>query len=364
MAAFKHTLVTFDGHTSGYVHARGRDYALRIIGPLRSADCHVDVCDELAELLRGSEAIVGQRLAQSRDAAEFVIELAQLIEQLPAAEASGNLPSQAFYAHLLDELDAIGWQLLTDVSASLDTLELTLSDAAGRLHTCSVRLPPDYPCSPPELQCALPAEFEVVWSADSAKAGRYELATLVEQLRRELDAHQRTWDILDDIDKHTAVLEPHAPTRDQCLRRIAFGRHSSLQLRLNPQSPDSLPELFFFGSETVVAPLRARLNERLAFWDARRMVRENLQDVLEMEFPQPSVAAAEEFSVECGICYTYRLEGIIPECACDGCNQVFHHSCLLEWLQALPNCQQSFDSVFGSCPYCSKPIATKLQQRR
>jgi hypothetical protein len=133
--------VTFDGHTSGYVHARGRDYALRVVGPLRSAGCRVDVCDELAELLRGSEAIVAQRLAQSRDASEFVVELAELIEQLPAAEAAGSLPSQAFYAQLLDELDAIGWQLLTDVSASLDLLELTLPDVAGRLHTCSIRLP-------------------------------------------------------------------------------------------------------------------------------------------------------------------------------------------------------------------------------
>lgn len=361
-----HTLmydVPPDGATMGYVHARGRDYAVRIAGPLRSPGCSVDVCDELAELLRGSEAIVAQRLAQCRDAAEFVVELAEVVEQLPAAEVAVSLPLQAFYAHLLDELDAIGWQLLTNVSASLDLLELTLPDAAGRLHACSVRLPTDYPRSPPELRCALPADFEVAWPLASAKAGRFQLATLVEQLQRELDSHQRTWDVLDDIDRHTAVLEPHAPTRDQCARRIAFGRHSSLQLRINPQSPASLPELFFFGSETVVAPLRARLNARLGLWDAGRTVRENLQELLEMQFPAPSLAGAEEFSVECGICYTYRLEGVIPECACDGCNQVFHHSCLLEWLQALPTCQQSFDSVFGSCPYCSKPIATKLHQR-
>jgi E3 ubiquitin-protein ligase FANCL len=114
----------------------------------------------------------------------------------------------------------------------------------------------------------------------------------------------------------------------------------------------------------VVAPLRSRLNERLGLWEPlSRTVRENLQIVLETEFPKPTVATAEEFSVECGVCYTYRLEGVIPSCACDGCNQVFHHSCLQEWLQALPNCQQSFDSVFGSCPYCSKSISVKLHHR-
>ncbi|KAG8471081.1 hypothetical protein KFE25_009502 [Diacronema lutheri] len=351
-----------DGASLGYVRARGRDYPIQIIGPICSPACRVDVGAELAELLRGSEVVVAQRLAQSRDVSEFIIELAEVVEQLPAAELAANLPSQAYYAHLLGELDAIGWQLLADVSESLDALQLALTDAAGRVHECWVRLPHDYPASAPEARFALPLDFDIVWPA-AAGASRFRLATLVEQLSAELGRHQRTWDLLDDIDAHTAVLEPQAPTRDQCSRRIAFGRHSSLQLRLNPHSPDALPEIAFFGAEVVVAPLRARLNERLGLWNARRTVRENLQEVLEIQFPRPSAAAAEEFSIECGICYTYRLEGVIPQCACDGCSQVFHHSCLLEWLQALPNCQQSFDSVFGSCPYCSKPIATHLHQR-
>ena len=43
-------------------------------------------------------------------------------------------------------------------------------------------------------------------------------------------------------------------------------------------------------------------------------------------------AIFQDFSVECGICYSYRLGDEIPDQACDDprCGQPFHHSCLYE----------------------------------
>ena len=43
-------------------------------------------------------------------------------------------------------------------------------------------------------------------------------------------------------------------------------------------------------------------------------------------------AVFQDYSVECGICYTYRLGNEIPDEACDDprCGQPFHHSCLYE----------------------------------
>ena len=40
----------------------------------------------------------------------------------------------------------------------------------------------------------------------------------------------------------------------------------------------------------------------------------------------------QDFSLECGICYAYRLDNAIPESACDDprCGQPFHTSCLYE----------------------------------
>lgn len=364
-AARRHLIVQSAGGVLGYVHAREEYYAFRLIRandsvPLREAE--LDVSDELAAVLAGSEALVAQRLAQSQSAEAFAVELAAIIEQLPSAPSLSTLPSETYYTSLISQLDEMGWDALASLNDSLSVVELTLQDAAGRAHALTLELPFNFPRSPPSVRCQLPADFEVTWPASAKSARSYDLSTVLSQFRAQLSAYQELWDVLDDLDAHTAVLEPSAPTRDQCARRVALGRHSSLQLRLNPSSARALPELFFFGSETVVAPLRARLNERLGVWDAARSVRENLELVLELEFPRPSAANAEEFSVECGVCYTYKLEDTIPECACDGCNQVFHHGCLLEWLQALPNSKSSFNSVFGTCPYCSKPMSIKAHQ--
>ena len=60
------------------------------------------------------------------------------------------------------------------------------------------------------------------------------------------------------------------------------------------------------------------------------------------------MADADEYAVECAICYNYRSEDdAVPECACDGCGKPFHGTCLSEWLRGLPTTQQSFNRLFG-----------------
>ena len=91
---------------------------------------------------------------------------------------------------------------------------------------------------------------------------------------------------------------------------------------------------------------------------------------------------SQEFSVECGICYAYRLGvgAVLPEIVCENshCGQPFHHPCLLEvrillfspcwcanipwevlllllqWLRGLPTSRMSFNTIFGECPYCNQ----------
>lgn len=109
--------------------------------------------------------------------------------------------------------------------------------------------------------------------------------------------------------------------------------------------------------------------------------------------------------MECGICYSYRLDSAIPDQVCNDprCGQPFHQACLYEvntliyhsytllthhysshtifnehkrlgrgcfsltlstefillssqWLRGLPTSRQSFNIVFGECPYCSKVL--------
>ena len=88
-----------------------------------------------------------------------------------------------------------------------------------------------------------------------------------------------------------------------------------------------------------------------------------METILQTTFPNSKTSTKEEFQLECGICYSYRLETAVPENICDNskCNKVFHSVCLTEWLRSIPTTRQSFDVLFGACPYCSTPISIKAQ---
>ena len=128
-------------------------------------------------------------------------------------------------------------------------------------------------------------------------------------------------------------------------------------------------------------------------------LRRNLERLLEVTLlpPPTSTAAGDAASghvgVECAICYAYDLDGEPPGKACDNpkCAQPFHTACLCEvrffffrsphprcagrrrpalharpdsargrarvhrqWLRALPTTRQSFQTLFGACPYCGE----------
>eukprot|EP01027_Heterolobosea_sp_BB2_P011504 GEZU01016744.1.p1 GENE.GEZU01016744.1~~GEZU01016744.1.p1 ORF type:complete len:153 (+),score=10.88 GEZU01016744.1:140-598(+) len=149
------------------------------------------------------------------------------------------------------------------------------------------------------------------------------------------------------------------------MRRIGIGNHSSLQIELDPLCPRGVPECRFLGADSVVVPLRDKLNQNiLAQWDYTDTPRNNLQRVLGIEFPRPKEALKEDFSVECGICYSYRLNNQIPDKVCDNCCMPFHRVCLFEWLRSVPSTRQSFDTLFGNCPYCSASITVKESEKR
>ena len=93
----------------------------------------------------------------------------------------------------------------------------------------------------------------------------------------------------------------------------------------------------------------------------QKLIRENLQTVLEIEFPSKQVKQLEEESFDCSICYTFRLGDQIPDRICDNakCKRAYHTPCLYEWLRSAST-RQSFDTMFGNCPYCSEPITVKV----
>ncbi|KAG8545856.1 hypothetical protein GDO81_020195, partial [Engystomops pustulosus] len=182
------------------------------------------------------------------------------------------------------------------------------------------------------------------------------------QVLSTLESLKGFWDTLDEIDTKTWVLEPEKPTRSATMRRIAIGNNVSITIDLDPRHPNMLPECYFLGADHVVQPLKDKLNSNVHLWDPDVGLLQNLKDILEIDFPSKSDLKKSDFTMDCGICYAYRLDSAIPDQVCDDphCAQPFHQACLYEWLNGLPSSRQSFNIIYGECPYCTKPITLKL----
>ena len=123
------------------------------------------------------------------------------------------------------------------------------------------------------------------------------------------------------------------------------------------------------GPDHMVKPFRQRLQTRGHSWSSSSSIPENLSNVLEVTLPSKSDADASSSSpVEssmCGICYSFSIateEGPSVICNDAKCAQSFHKTCLYEWLKALPDCQESFNTVYGECPYCSHSIKVSMRK--
>jgi len=245
----------------------------------------------------------------------------------------------------------------------------------------TLNFPLNYPQTAPECIVDLPVAFEIQnWNSNNnaaAALGESKISTLIiPQFKALASQFNAFWDEMDHLHANAWVLEPERPSLSICMRRIGIGNHSSMQFEINPLNPRSIPmDIRFLGADSIIMPLRSKIHERAHLWNAKDVsLIDNLQVLLDMQFPKPkstggaastaTVAAfdEEEFSVECGICYAYRLAESIPDKVCDNpkCCRPFHSSCLVEWLRAIPTTKQSFDTLFGSCPYCSESITVKL----
>ncbi|KAK7901143.1 hypothetical protein WMY93_017912 [Mugilogobius chulae] len=268
------------------------------------------------------------------------------------------------------------------IDTDFRTLKLKADDSSGREHILTVKLKTKHPTEAPECAADVPVPLAFHWTPQTT------LTQLHGQFLQLLQSLTEFWDVLDEIDLKTWVLEPEKPSRSDAMRRIAIGNNASIKVEVDPKHPKMLPECCLLGAEHVVTPLRDKLNANMHLWNPECSVLSNLCDALEIQFPsrphtkklfqhvvkkphnsqseQPDSArlyCPESLSVECGICYSFRLESRIPDQVCNDprCGQPFHQDCLYQWLRALPSTRQSFNIVFGECPYCSKCFLKLLQ---
>ncbi|XP_075798549.1 E3 ubiquitin-protein ligase FANCL isoform X2 [Microtus pennsylvanicus] len=309
----------------GFISAQGSDFHLRIVLPKdrQLKNARLLFSWQLKNILNEYRQIVQQRLKQSPDLVSFMMELKMLLEvSLKNRQELCIRPaSRSFCTDLLNEIGTVGWDKLACVDTSFSTIKLKAEDASGRKHLITVKLKAKYPVEPPECVVDFPVPFSLSWTPQSS------LVNVHSQFLAALDSLKVFWDVMDEIDEKTWVLEPEKPPRSATARRIALGHNVSINIEVDPRHPTMLPEFCFLGADHVTKPLGIKLSGNLHLWDPENSLLQNLKDVLEIDFPARTV-----------------LEG--------------------SWLRGLSTSRQSFNVLFGDCPYCSKPITLKMSVRK
>jgi len=368
----------------GSFEVLGRSFNFRICTDKGLPDLPTFMVDnDLHKLLDPLMSAVWPRLAQADSLEAFFLDLQRIIETAMHSSTSPDgcvtLAPPEYYSRLINELEDVGWEKLASLDDSLNCIVLNVNDPAKRSHRLQLQLPSDYPHSAPQVIADLPSVLQLRWVP-----GRSRLNDALTQFQETLKTLQDFWQVLDDFDEHTWVLEPEHPQRGVPFRRVALHQQASVVVTINPLRPLGLCEIRFLGSEASVAPLRTKLSKGMHSWDPSKLPRINLEYILGAHFPSPQTSKKEDFKVECGICYSFHLPvqaepdvetslnrqppdpaGILtPDCICNNpkCARGYHPICLFEWLQSLPSSRVLFDTVFGQCPYCSEPISVKSQK--
>ncbi|XP_073528505.1 E3 ubiquitin-protein ligase FANCL isoform X1 [Phyllobates terribilis] len=343
----------------GFITAQEKDFRLRVILPtdLQLQNARLECSWQLKKVLQGYVHIVKQRLQRSPNLSSFMMELKTILDAaLKNTNSVDSSPAPQYYSSLVKDIEDLGWDKLLFVDTAFSTIKLKIEDSSGREHVIIVRLGARYPYKAPDCCVDLPVAFSISWTPQS------NIQDIYQQVLLTLESLKGFWDMLDEIDTQTWVLEPEKPTRAATMRRIAIGNNVSITIDLNPRHPTMLPECYFLGADHVVQPLKEKLNSNVHLWDPETGLLQNLKDILETDFPSKSDFAKSDFTMDCGICYAYRLDSAIPDQVCNDphCAQPFHQACLYEWLNGLPSSRQSFNIIYGECPYCTKPITLKL----
>ncbi|KAL7522266.1 hypothetical protein ACHAWX_006961 [Stephanocyclus meneghinianus] len=341
------------------------------------------------------------------------------------SNAMKSHPPLSYYAALLRQLEILHRAPnVTDInlhngesSKTTDTagipnditrVSVTCTDGKQRSHTWHAEL---YPIA--ILTVDLPEDFSLIdnnlklenwWDDDKYASNHLLLPEIQRRFQQGLDRYQPLFDELDQLDSHLWILEPSLPAR-RCIieRRIALWEGgASMVIVLDPEKPRAVPVLVRFIGVTTAALTASRKADKAVDWSASfadfvaegveedsiaerwsetRSVRENLEVWFGAPLPSPLSSVKSDYLVECGICYTHRLpaddlmpdenltstdDGALPDVKCNNptCNKHYHEACLFEWLHSLPTAKNSFDRIFGSCPYCCEAVSVSTANGR
>ncbi|PKA58146.1 E3 ubiquitin-protein ligase FANCL [Apostasia shenzhenica] len=281
-------------------------------------------------------------------------------------QISQSTPPSDLYRSVYSEIEEVGWKHLVSFERDPSSVNFSVIDENERKHILEIRLPQNYPESSPSIAADVPYICEFKWSMNSR------LKDIVQQFQQLLQKLQKFWSTMDSIDKNLLVIYPKQPTLACSYRQIYLGNDCCLLLFIDAQNPTSLPGCRFLGLNTTTEIIRKKWQRNGRKWSNERSFIENLSLLLETNIPGCTTTfQKEEWEIECGICYAGQLplgddsqanNGEYPDYTCDNpcCQRAFHTVCLRDWLRSITTTKKSFDVLFGSCPYCSDPVAVKI----
>ncbi|GFT23948.1 e3 ubiquitin-protein ligase FANCL [Nephila pilipes] len=345
----------FGNEVAGFICAMNEEFYIHLIVQDNTYPRKVRLrgCEKLHRVLKPVLHTLEKHLNQTNTIKDMLCEIQNALEQQIRLIGPNPLVDRcAEYNVIFEQLQACGWDKVDFISSDFHELHLKAVDESDREHILKVWIPDKFPNEGPKFECDLPQDFQYRWLPDDS------LLNIFSVFQETLNMFAEFWNIMDELDKNTWILEPETSSRKDCKRRIALSPGVSLFLVVNPLMPTAVPTCHYLGPERVVEPVRAKFNKNIHKWNEFDSLLTNLQQVLELEFPSPATSVKEEFCIECGICYSYLLGEATPEMTCDSpdCNQSFHHACIYEYIRMLPDVRSSFNKLFGHCPYCNKPM--------
>lgn len=314
---------------------------------------YFDAEPKFANLISGKEQFIKTELERSETIDIFYKQLNDLILQLnPVIKRDQNNISTSYYKRVIQDINAIGWDEITRVDVTLSNFDVVFLDEFKRKIEFRFDLPSTFPYTAPVVTTNLPITLNYDWDSQTSK-----LSSIIDQYKQELPKLNKLWVQLEDLDKNTIVIDPHVPTLNCCMRLIYINPQIWVQIEVRPNRPDFCPIVKFKGSEKVKSEFQHRFDENVSQWDIKKSIRENLQNIIGVEFAKKTVNESQ-IEIECPICFCERFGGELPDIVCENpsCAKHYHKSCLLDWLRENRKLESTSHYIFGTCPNCGTKI--------
>ncbi|KAF8781589.1 E3 ubiquitin-protein ligase FANCL like protein [Argiope bruennichi] len=261
---------------SGYIKAMNEEFYIHLIIQENVYPKKVSLkgCEKLYEVLKPILDGLEQNLHHIDTITEMLYEIQNALEQqIRARGPNQSIDGHAEYKYFFEQLQECGWDKVHFISPDFHELQLKAVDDSDREHILKIWIPDKFPNEEPKYESDLPQEFQYRWLPGDT------LLNMFIVFQETLNMYAEFWNIMDELDKNTWILEPEVTSRKDCKRRIALASGVSLLLVINPLMPTSIPTCHYLGPERIVEPMRSKFNKNIHLWSEFDSVLANLQQI-------------------------------------------------------------------------------------